>query len=82
LVPVSAFAGMPDELPLLGLGHAVRCTVCGRRGGASAHPHPRLWVAHLRQTGQRHRLPYWTPFMKEEEDAGALAAFRERDELP
>jgi hypothetical protein len=57
------------------IGHAVRCTGCGRRGGASANPEARLWVAHLRQTGQLHRLPYWTPFMREEEDAAVLAAF-------
>jgi hypothetical protein len=37
-------------------------------------------LAHLRQTGQRHRLPYWTPFMREEEDAKLLAAFRARSE--
>ena len=80
VVPVSAFAGFPDELPVHDIGHAARCTSCGRRGGASAHPHHRLWVAHLRQTGQRHRLPYWTPFMREEEDARLLAAFRARRE--
>jgi putative ABC transport system substrate-binding protein len=27
------------------------------RGGAGANPEARLWVAHLRQTGERHRLP-------------------------
>ena len=47
----------------------------GRRGGASANPESRLWVAHLRKTGQRHRLPYWAPFMPEAEDADVLAAF-------
>jgi hypothetical protein len=34
-----------------------------------------LWIAHLRQTGQRHRLPYWAPFSPETEDADILAAF-------
>ena len=28
----------------------------------------------------RHRLPYWTPFMREEKDAELLAAFRARSE--
>jgi len=32
-------------------------------------------VAHLRQAAQRHRLPYWTPMMREAEDAAVLAAF-------
>jgi hypothetical protein len=35
-----------------------------------------------RQTGQRHRLPYWTPFAREAEDAEVLAAFRQLGELP
>jgi hypothetical protein len=72
IVPVSAFAGFPD------IGRAARCTSCGRRGGAGAHPHHRLWVAHLQQTGQRHRLPYWTPFMREDEDAAVRADFAAR----
>jgi hypothetical protein len=79
-VPISAFEGFPDELPMHDVGHAARCTSCGRHGGASALPHHRLGVAHLRQTGQRHRLPYWTPFMREEKDAELLAAFRARSE--
>ena len=44
-------------------------------GGASANPEGRLWVAHLRQTGQRRRLPYWTPTMREADDAAVPAAF-------
>jgi hypothetical protein len=47
-----------------------------------AHPHHRLWVEHLRRSGQRDRLPYWTPMMPEEEDAMVLAAFAERGGLP
>jgi hypothetical protein len=47
---------------------------------ASHTPSIGLWAAHLRQTGQRHRLPYWTPFMREEKDAELLAAFRARSE--
>jgi len=31
-------------------------------------------VAHLRQTEQQHRLPYWAPFMREVEDAAVLEA--------
>jgi hypothetical protein len=31
--------------------------------------------AHLRMTGQRHRLPYWTPFMHEADDPAVLDAF-------
>ena len=73
-VAIEAFDGLPDELDIHDIGHAVRCTKCGRRGGASAHPASRLWVAYLRQTGQR-RLPYWTPFMRESEDAAVLAGF-------
>jgi hypothetical protein len=75
VVPVSAFDGFPDDLAVTDIGHAARCTSCGQRGGASAYPHHRLWVAHLRQTGQRHRLPYWTPLMCANEDAAVLAAF-------
>jgi hypothetical protein len=81
-VAIEALEGFPDELEVVDIGQAVRCTKCGRRGGASAHPKSRLWVAHLRQTGQRHRLPYWTPMMREAEDAAVLAAFREPVELP
>jgi|SRR3954452_9459924 hypothetical protein len=75
-VAIEAFDGFPDELEVHHIGHAVRCTRCGRRGGASAHPTSRLWIAHLRYTGQRHRLPYWTPIMREAEDAAVLGAFR------
>src|SRR3954453_11415562 len=31
---------------------------------------------------QRHRLPYWTPFMREAEDAAVLASFNGRREPP
>src|SRR4051794_8948454 len=82
VVPVSTFTGFPDDLAVTDIGNAARCTSCGRRGGAGAHPHHRLWVAHLRQTGQRHRLPYWTPFMSEAEDAAVLAAFNGRGAPP
>jgi hypothetical protein len=78
VVPVSVFDGFPDDLDVAEIGHAARCTSCGRRGGAGAHPHHRLWVAHLRQTGQRHRLPYWSPFMREAEDEAVLADFAAR----
>ena len=47
--------------------------------GRAAYPRRRcggLWVAHLRQTGKRHRLSYWRPFMREEDDEKVLAAFR------
>jgi hypothetical protein len=51
--------------------------------GISVQPHPRLWVAHLRQSGApKERLPYWAPMMPEAEDAEALAAFAERGALP
>ena len=74
-VAIEAFEGFPDDLDVQDIGHSLRCTKCGRRGGASAHPKSRLWVAHLRRTGQRHRLPYWTPPMREEEDAAVLGEF-------
>jgi hypothetical protein len=74
-VRIEAFDVLPDELAVQDIGHSVRCTRCGRRGGASANPDARLWVAHLRQTGQRNRLPYRTPFMPEAEDAAVLAEF-------
>jgi hypothetical protein len=72
VVPVSAFDGFPDDLAVTDIGHAARCTACGQRGGASAYPHHRLWVAHLRQTGQRHRLPYWV----RERGRGGAGGFR------
>ena len=81
IVQLSSFAGLPDALTVEDLGHSVRCTGCGRQGGASAHPHHRLWIAHLRQTGQRHRLPYWTSFMPEEDDKKVLAAFQVQGEF-
>src|SRR5215207_6486557 len=77
-VRIEALNGLPDELNVQDIGHSVRCTKCGRRGGASAHPKSRLWIAHLRQTGQRHRLPYWTPFIAEVEDAEVLKGFHAR----
>src|SRR5215213_8100201 len=77
-IAIDALAGLPDDITVHDIGHSVRCTGCGRRGGASANPEARLWVAHLRQTGQRHRLPYWTPFMREADDAAVLAAFAAR----
>jgi hypothetical protein len=46
------------------IGGCRRCTyahVVTARRANSAPPKPRLWVTHLRQTEQRHRLPYWTP---------------------
>jgi hypothetical protein len=78
VVPVSAFEGFPDDLDVHDIGHAAHCTSCGRRGCAGAHADHRLWVAHLRQTGQRHRLPYWAPFTHEAEDAAVLAEFAAR----
>ena len=49
----------------------------------SVQPHPRLWVAHLRQSGQcRDRLPYWAPFMREAEDAEVLTAFAASGDVP
>jgi hypothetical protein len=45
-------------------------------------PLSRLWIAHLRQTGQRHRLPYWVPFMREAEDAEVLTAFAASGDVP
>ena len=50
IVQLSSFAGLPE-------------VGCGRQVGASARPHHRLWIAHLRQTGQRHRFHYWTSLM-------------------
>jgi hypothetical protein len=38
-------------------------------------------AAPLRQTGQRQRLPFWTPFMREAEDAEVLAVFSRTWEL-
>jgi hypothetical protein len=74
-IAIDALAGLPNDMTVHDIGHSVRCTGCGRRGGASANPEARLWVAHLRLTGQRHRLPYWTPLMREDEDAAVLAEF-------
>src|SRR3954466_3172738 len=76
-VGIETFDGLPDELAVQDIGHSVRCTRCGRRGGASAHPNSRLWVAHLRQPGPAHRLPYWTPMMREADDPAVLVAFND-----
>jgi hypothetical protein len=77
--------GLPDEATMQHLAKRLTCSRCNLSPGAgvSVQPHPRLWVAHLRQSGQdRARLPYWTPMMEEAEDAELLEAFAERGELP
>jgi hypothetical protein len=67
------------------LAERIRCSQCKFSPGAgiSVQPHPRLWVAHLRQSkAPKERLPFWAPMMRESEDEAILAAFSERGELP
>jgi hypothetical protein len=59
-----------------------------RFGFSSCRPGPRRAVARARGPHrgsgsrtvprQRHRLPYWTPFMREDEDAAVLIEFRQQ----
>jgi hypothetical protein len=76
---------LPDEATMQHVAKRLRCSRCNLSPGAgvSVQPHPRLWVAHLRQSGQdRARLPDWAPMMAEEQDGEVLAAFAEWGELP
>jgi hypothetical protein len=82
LLPIDVAKDLPDEATMQDIAVRLRCTKCHRPRGGSVMPLSRLWIAHLRQTGQMHRLPYWTPFAREADDAGILAAFAERGALP
>jgi hypothetical protein len=82
VLPLDVAKDLPDEATMHDVAVRLRCTGCKRPRGGSVMPLSRLWIAHLRQTGQRHRLPYWAPFMCEEEDADVLTAFAERGALP
>jgi hypothetical protein len=70
------------DLPDDDIAVRLRCTGCTRPRGGSVMPLSRLWIAHLRKTGQRHRLPDWAPFSPETEDADILAAFVANGTLP
>jgi hypothetical protein len=85
VLPIDVAKDLPDEATMQHVAKRLRCSRCNLSPGAgvSVQPHPRLWVAHLRQSGQdRAHLPYWAPMMPEGEDAEALAAFSERGALP
>lgn len=64
-IPASQIA-LPGSLDMNEVGHRLRCTACGRRGGNNVYPDPRGWVRHLRATGQRERLPWFAVMMPDE----------------
>jgi hypothetical protein len=82
MLPLAVAKDLPDDATMHDIAVRLRCTGCTRPRGGSVMPLSRLWIAHLRQTGQRHRLPYWAPFAEEAEDAGILAAFVATGTLP
>ena len=59
---------LPDDADMDRLSRALRCLRCGRKGGISAYPEPARWVRHLRKTGQRDRLPWFTPKIGDDGD--------------
>lgn len=59
---------LPDDADMSRLGHALKCTVCGRSGGITATPEPKPWVLYLRRTGQRDRMPWYAPMIRDQED--------------
>ena len=82
VLPLAVAKDLPDDATMHDIAVRLRCTGCTRPRGGSVMPLSRLWIAHLRQTGQRHRLPYWAPFAEEAEDTGILAAFVASGTLP
>lgn len=58
----------PDEIDVQQLARVYKCLVCMRHGGMGVAPHHRRWVAYLRVSGQRHRLPFYAPMMLEDDD--------------
>jgi hypothetical protein len=54
VLPLDAAKGLPDDATMRDVARRLRCTKCARPRGGSVQPYPRLWIAHLRQTGQRH----------------------------
>ena len=82
MLPLAVAKDLPDEATMHDIAARLRCSGCDRPRGGSVMPLSRLWIAHLRQTGQRPRLPYWAPFSREAEDAQVLAAFVASGALP
>ncbi|SFF17061.1 hypothetical protein SAMN04487844_1116 [Methylobacterium sp. yr596] len=56
---------LPGSLDMNGIGHRMRCTDCGRRGGMDVFPDSAGWVRYLRATGQRDRVPWYGAMMRE-----------------
>ena len=82
MLPLAVAKDLPDDAIMHDIAVRLRCSGCDRPRGGSVMPLSRLWIAHLRQTGQRHRLPYWAPMTRESEAAGILAAFVATGTLP
>ena len=85
MLPIDVAKGLPEEATMRQVAKRLRCSRCNLSPGAgvSVQPHPRLWVAHLRQrAAPKERWPYWAPMMPETEDAEVLAAFAASGALP
>lgn len=65
----AASLSLPDPLDMDEVASRLRCTGCNRRGGMSVYPHHKGWVRYLRSTGQRHRLPWFAPMIRDIDDA-------------
>lgn len=57
---------LPDDFDMNDVGHRLKCSQCRRRGGHSVYPDHQPWVRHLRATGQEHRLPWFSPMIRDE----------------
>ncbi len=57
---------LPPNLDMNAVGHRMLCTGCGLRGGHRVFPDGRGWVLYLRATGQRDRVPWWGPMIRDE----------------
>jgi DNA-directed RNA polymerase subunit RPC12/RpoP len=57
---------LPDDLDMDQVGHRLRCTACGRRGGHTVYPEPAGWVRWVRAKGWKHREPWFAPMIRGE----------------
>ncbi|WP_048432256.1 hypothetical protein [Methylobacterium platani] len=62
---------LPHDLDMDQVGHRMRCTSCGRRGGIDVIPDGAGWVRYLRKTGQRDRWPWYAGMVRDEPDEPA-----------
>lgn len=54
---------LPPDLDMDQVGHRLRCSGCGRRGGHTVYPDPAGWVRYVRAQGWRQREPWFAPMI-------------------